>query len=151
MNGYGKGGKKPHPQQLLIPRLIFRCFHLFSILDFMGIVSEREKPCLSISNDNRKRLGLAIALATDPSILLIDELVSGLSAEETDGIMEQIKKISDSGVAILIVEHNMRVIMSLCDRITVLNFGAKLTDGTPHEVVSNKEVQRAYLGGGEDA
>ena len=61
--------------------------------------------------------------------------------------MEQIAKIRKSGISILIVEHNMKVIMNLCDRITVLNFGAKLSEGTPKEVVSNKEVQQAYLGG----
>jgi branched-chain amino acid transport system ATP-binding protein len=117
------------------------------VLDFVGLASEKDERSQNISNYSRKRLGLAIALAANPCMLLIDELVSGLSAEETKGIIRHIQKIRESGVSILLVEHNMRVIMSVCDRLVVLNFGMKLTEGVPVEVVSNKDVQKAYLGG----
>jgi len=122
-----------------------------NILDFVGMVSEKDELSQNITNYSRKRLGLAVALATNPCMLLIDELVSGLSAEETKGIIDQIQKIRKSGVSILLVEHNMRVIMSVCDRISVLNFGTKLTEGSPQEVVRNEAVQKAYLGGRHDA
>jgi len=118
-----------------------------AILDFVGLTSERDAVCESISNYSRRRLALAIALSTKPSMLLIDEVVAGTSAEETVKIMELIDKIRQSGVTILIIEHNMRVIMGLCDRIIVLNFGAKIAEGTPAEIASNKDVQQAYLGG----
>lgn len=121
------------------------------ILDFVGLVSEKEELSQNITNYARKRLGLAIALATNPCMLLIDELVSGLSTQETKGIIHQIQKIRKSGVSILLVEHNMRVIMSVCDRITVLDFGTKLAEGSPREIVSNKKVQKAYLGARHDA
>ena len=119
-----------------------------AILDFVGLTSEKDAVCESISNYSRRCLALAIALATKPSMLLIDEVVAGTSAEETVKIMELIAKIRQSGITILLVEHNMRVVMGLCDRIIVLNFGAKIAEGTPAEIASNRDVQRAYLGGG---
>lgn len=118
------------------------------ILEFLGLVGEKDRLCNSISHFSRKRLGLAIALATGPEMLLIDEVVSGLSGEEVFGMMEVIRKIRQSGVTILLVEHNMRVIMNLCDRIVVINFGSKIAEGTPSEITANPQVQEAYLGTG---
>lgn len=117
-----------------------------AMLDFVGLTSEKDAVCGSISNYSRRRLALAIALATKPSLLLIDELAAGMSAEETVKIMGMIAKIRQSGVSILLVEHNMRLIMGLCDRIVVLNFGVKIAEGTPAEIASNIDVQQAYLG-----
>jgi len=119
----------------------------FEILEFTGLFHERHKICESVSNYSRKCLGLAMALAVKPRITLIDEVVSGLSASETEGVMDLINRIRESGVSILLVEHNMRVIMGLCDRIVVLSFGTKIAEGTPAEISANQEVQEAYLGG----
>ena len=88
-----------------------------------------------------------MALAVKARITLIDEVVSGLSATETEGVMDLINRIRESGVSILLVEHNMKVIMGLCDRIVVLSFGTKIAEGTPAEISNNQEVQEAYLGG----
>ncbi len=116
------------------------------ILDFVGIGAEKHRVCSSISNYSRKCLSLAVALASKPQMLLVDEVVSGLSADEIGKVMALITRIRESGVAVLLVEHNMRVIMSLCDRIIVLNFGAKIAEGPPAEIQANPEVQSAYLG-----
>jgi len=116
------------------------------ILAFMGLSADRGNTCMSVSNYSRKRLGLAMALATQPRMILVDEVVSGLSNEETESLMGYIQKINASGVTILIIEHNMKLIMKLCDRITVLNNGVKIAEGTPGDISNNADVQEAYLG-----
>lgn len=94
-----------------------------------------------------KSLNTAIALATKPELLLLDEPIGGLNPTETVAAMELIKKISGEwNITVLIVEHNMKVIMNICEHITVINFGAKICEGTPEEVGSNAEVIKAYLG-----
>jgi branched-chain amino acid transport system ATP-binding protein len=115
-------------------------------LDFMGLTSQKDTLYGSLNNYSRRCVSLAIALVSKPSLLLIDEIVAGMSAEETAETMELIRKVRHSGVTILLIEHNMRVIMGLCDRIVVLNFGVKIAEGTPAETAANKEVQKAYLG-----
>jgi branched-chain amino acid transport system ATP-binding protein len=116
------------------------------IMEFVGIADDAGKPCMAASHFTRKRLGLAMAFATRPKIMLIDELVSGLSEEESRGMMKVVRDIRATGVTVLMVEHNMRVIMSLCERIVVLKYGTKIAEGTPDQVAANKEVQEAYLG-----
>ena len=116
------------------------------IMEFIGIAADAGKPCMAASHFTRKRLGLAMAFATQPKMMLIDELVSGLSGEEARGMMKVVRDIRATGITVLMVEHNMRVIMSLCERIVVLKYGAKIAEGTPDQVAANKEVQEAYLG-----
>ena len=94
----------------------------------------------------RKRLELARALATKPDMLLLDEVMAGLTATEADEMITIIKGIRDRGVSIVLIEHVMREVMALADKVVVLNFGEKIAEAPPEEVVHNKEVIEAYLG-----
>jgi branched-chain amino acid transport system ATP-binding protein len=95
---------------------------------------------------DRKRLEIARAMATEPDMLLLDESMAGLRPTEVDETLDEIRRIRDSGVTIFIIEHIMRAIMSVSDRITVIQFGRKIMDGTPREVASDERVIKAYLG-----
>ena len=94
----------------------------------------------------RKRLEMARALATKPELLLLDENFAGLNPSEVEKTIDIVKKIHSSGVTILIIEHNMRVIMSISDRLVCINYGQKLAEGTPREVADDEQVIAAYLG-----
>jgi len=87
-----------------------------------------------------------MALATEPKLLLLDEPTGGVNLEEISGLIELVGKIRNSGTSICLIEHKMRMVMSISDRIVVLNYGKKIAEGTPKEVASNGEVVRAYLG-----
>ena len=95
---------------------------------------------------DRKRLEIARAMATEPEMFLMDESMAGLRPNEVDETLDEIRKIRDSGVTIFMIEHIMRAIMSVSDRITVIQFGKKLMDGTPEEVAKDERVIKAYLG-----
>jgi len=95
---------------------------------------------------DRKRLEIARAMATDPVMLLLDESMAGLRPNEVDETLDEIRKIRDSGVTIFVIEHIMRAIMTVSDRITVIQFGRKIMDGTPQEVANDERVIKAYLG-----
>lgn len=116
------------------------------ILDFLGMSSLARQSAAGLPIATRKRLEIAAALATDPKIILLDEAMTGLRPTEMDETIELVRKVSQRGIALLLVEHVMKVIMSLANRIVVLHHGEKLAEGKPEEIVRNKAVIDAYLG-----
>ncbi len=116
------------------------------VLAFCNLISEKDKLARSLPIGGRKRLEIARALATQPKLLLLDETAAGLNPSELDEAIELIRKIKQSGTAILVVEHIMKVIMSISDRIHAISFGQTIAEGTPEEVANNKAVIEAYLG-----
>jgi len=116
------------------------------IIEFLGMQDLSEATAGSLSVAYRKRLEVAKALATDPKIILLDEAMAGLRPTETDEMIELVRQISQRGIALLLVEHVMRVIMSLADRIVVIHHGEKIAEGEPKQIVKNKAVIDAYLG-----
>ncbi|MGB7481303.1 MAG: ABC transporter ATP-binding protein [Burkholderiaceae bacterium] len=115
-------------------------------LDFVGLSRVANRVAADISQEERKRVAFALALTTEPTLLLLDEPAGGVNPEETAGIAELIRKIRDSGITICLVEHKMNMIMNLADKILVLNYGEKIAEGTPAEIGSNPAVIDAYLG-----
>jgi len=95
---------------------------------------------------DRKRLELARALASRPKLLLLDEIAGGLTDEEADKLVQLVLDIKRQGATVVWIEHVLRAVMAVADRVMVLNFGAKLTEGTPQAVMADKDVQRVYMG-----
>lgn len=121
-----------------------------SVLTFTGLAQHAEQLAKNLPHGHQRILGIAMALAAQPKLLLLDEPVTGMNLEESGRVMSLVKTIRDRGTTILLVEHNMKAVMGTCERIVVLNFGQKLTEGTPLEVRDNPEVIEAYLGAGVD-
>lgn len=115
-------------------------------LDFVGLSHIEQRIAGDISQEERKRVAFALALATDPILLLLDEPAGGVNPEETAGLAALIRKMADSGLTICLIEHKMDVIMQLADKILVLNYGEKIAEGTPAEIRANQAVIEAYLG-----
>jgi branched-chain amino acid transport system ATP-binding protein len=117
------------------------------LLGFVGLGKEKfDVPAKSLNVVELRHVQLAKALATNPKLLLLDELLTGLTPAECDEAIELIKQISKQGVTVLIVEHVMRVIMGLCDRVIVLHHGEKICEGTPKQVCADENVVKVYLG-----
>ncbi len=116
------------------------------VLGFCNLLNEKDKPAKSLPIGGRKRLEIARALATKPELLLLDETAAGLNPSELDEAIDLIRKIRENGITILIVEHIMKVIMTISDRIHAINFGQTIAQGTPKEVANNRAVIEAYLG-----
>jgi branched-chain amino acid transport system ATP-binding protein len=116
------------------------------VIEFCELQQKVDFPAKSLTLGDRKRLEIARALATGPKLLLLDETMAGLTPQEQAEGIDLIRKVRDSGVTIIIVEHIMQVIMSLCDRILCISYGQELAQGSPSEVANNQAVIEAYLG-----
>jgi branched-chain amino acid transport system ATP-binding protein len=115
-------------------------------LEMVGLSDLIEAPANSLGHVAQGKLGIAMALATDPEVLLLDEPVSGMTPGETEEMLGLIRKTIERGITVLLVEHNMKAVMSVADGITVLNFGEKIAEGAPKDIMSSPEVIKAYLG-----
>jgi len=138
-------------RQLLFSRRIFPPEEISlsgEVLEFTGLAAHAEQLARNLPHGYQRALGIAMALAARPRLLLLDEPVTGMNLSESGQVMSLIKKIRDGGTTILLVEHNMKAVMGTCDRIVVLNFGRKLAEGTPAAVSTNADVIEAYLGAG---
>jgi len=117
-----------------------------ALLDSMGIADKRNEIVGDLPHGHQGALGIANALATEPKIMLLDEPVGGMNPTETRQTMERIRKVRDSGITVLLVEHDMKAVMTTCERITCVNFGNKIAEGTPREILHHRDVIEAYLG-----
>lgn len=115
-------------------------------IEFVGLGDSRDLPASELTLAGRKRLELAKSLAMDPKVLLLDEVNAGLNPAEINTALALIRSIAARGVTIIIIEHLMKVVMSLCSRIVVLHHGALIAEGTPQQITHDETVVRAYLG-----
>lgn len=116
-------------------------------LEFVGLAHLAHTPVATITQEAKKRVAIALALATDPKVMFLDEPAAGINPEETEGLADLMKELAANGITICTIEHKMQMIMDLADKIMVLNHGAKIAEGTPEEIKNNPIVIEAYLGG----
>jgi branched-chain amino acid transport system ATP-binding protein len=116
------------------------------LIEFMGLGTQKNELAGNLAHGHQRALGVTIALASRPRLLLLDEPLTCMNPTETEEMMGRIRKIRDSGVTMIMVEHSMRAVMKVSDRITVLNYGRKIVEGVPTEIQQNDQVIEAYLG-----
>jgi len=148
---------KPFSGLTVLENVMIGVFHLtknvrvarkgaLEALDFLKITHLKDKKASSLTISNRKQLEIARALAIQPKLLLLDEPMGGMNPIEAENMVSEINKVRESGITIIIIEHVMKAVMSLSDRVVVLHHGEKIAEGTPQEVTKNQEVITAYLG-----
>ena len=120
----------------------------FSLLRGAGLEAAARRRASTLSYGDQRRLELVRALAAKPEVLLLDEPAAGLNAAESEALRERLRRLAGLGLTLLVIEHDMALVMGLCDRIGVLNFGNLIAEGTPEQISSNPEVIEAYLGRG---
>jgi branched-chain amino acid transport system ATP-binding protein len=116
------------------------------IIHFLGMETKKDTLAGSLRVHELKRLEIAKALATKPKLFLLDETMAGLNAVEQDQMIDLLKKVHDSGVTLFVVEHVMRIVANLCEHIVVMNYGEKIAEGRPQDVLKNEKVVKVYLG-----
>lgn len=125
-----------------------RCLNkAHEVLDFVDLTSHANSIVENLTQEQKKRVAFALALATDPELVFLDEPAAGINPDETDGLAQLMKKMVDHGITVCLIEHKMQMIMSIAEKIMVLNFGKKIAEGTPDDIMNNEEVIKAYLGG----
>ncbi|EZP76737.1 branched-chain amino acid ABC transporter ATP-binding protein [Parageobacillus genomosp. 1] len=117
------------------------------VLEFVGLTDVADKIVANISQEQKKRAAFALALATEPEIVLLDEPAAGVNPDETEGLEQLIVKMVNHGITVCLIEHKMSMIMKIAHKIMVLNYGEKIAEGTPEEIQNNETVIKAYLGG----
>jgi len=118
----------------------------YRVLEQTGLIQFANKPAGSLTLLNRKRLELARALATNPELLLLDEIAGGLTEHEAQELVDELKRIKQTGVTMIWIEHVVHALLSVADRLFVINFGQELAQGIPHNVMNDPEVKRVYMG-----
>jgi len=118
----------------------------YEFLKLVGLEEDAEEVATSLPYGKQRRLEIARALATHPQLILLDEPAAGMNDSETEVLRQLIGKIRDLGITVVVIEHAMELMMNICDRMVVLNFGKKIAEGTPQEIQNNEAVIEAYLG-----
>jgi branched-chain amino acid transport system ATP-binding protein len=124
---------------------------LADVLELVGLTKSKDMPAKNLPHGHQKMLGIAMALSARPRLLLLDESLGGMNPSEVDSALAIMDKIRKRGTSILLIEHNVQAVMTVCDRLYVINFGTEICKGLPQEVKQNQDVVTAYLGAGRNA